>query len=180
MMSLRNQTPIRILGILAGLLTLGLCLSFPQIHAGGDLYGDPLPEGAALRLGTVRQRAVGAKLTFSADGKTIIGVRGGKYVSIWDAETGKLKEQRELDGEVPFRSWLSPDGRWLAREHLPPDAKVTIWNIQTGKLAHTLTIKDGISLQPVAFSPDGTSANTSRTVLCQYIPNSHGLQYTEK
>jgi len=29
------------------------------------------------------------------------------------------------------------------------------------------------------IAPNGVSANTSRTVLCQYIPNSRGLQFPE-
>src|SRR5262249_4985306 len=45
---------------------------------GVDIHGDPLPEGAVMRLGTIRRRAVGAQLAVSADGKSIISVRAGK------------------------------------------------------------------------------------------------------
>src|SRR5262249_2474450 len=80
-----------------------------------DLHGDPLPEGAVMRLGTLERRAVGAKLAMSADGKSIIGVRAGKYVHAWDAATGKLRETRELSADDAWwRFWLSDDGHWLA------------------------------------------------------------------
>jgi hypothetical protein len=117
-------------------LTLRSGLAAPDAPPGAaakvDRHGDPLPEGAVLRLGTLKQRAVGASLAFAADGKTIIGVRGGKYVSVWDAETGKLREKRELPGEGRGRVRLSTDGRWLATEAWAGEGVVTVWDMQSG------------------------------------------------
>src|SRR5262245_44161901 len=39
--------------------------------AGTDALGDPLPDGAVMRLGTLQRRAVGAQLAVSADGKSV-------------------------------------------------------------------------------------------------------------
>src|SRR5262249_17303614 len=61
-----------------------------------DRYGDPLPEYALARLGTVRfrhNRGVDG-LALSPDGKTVFG-GGGRSVRAWDAATGK--ERRRFD-----------------------------------------------------------------------------------
>jgi RNA polymerase sigma factor (sigma-70 family) len=128
-------------------------LAAPQ--KGKDLRGDPLPPGAVLRLGTLRQRAVGAKLAVSADGKTIISVRAGKGIRFWDAATGELRQQRDLPGEEWGPVELSRDGRWLARVVLAPDYRVEIWDVQTGQKLRDLTIKRSGYIMPIAFSSDG-------------------------
>jgi RNA polymerase sigma factor (sigma-70 family) len=120
-----------------------------------DLYGDPLPEGAVMRLGTIQRRAVGARLAVSADGQSIIGVRAGKVVSIWDAVTGKLHQKRELAGEAWGPAELSPDGRWIARVVLNPNYRLEIWDARIGRKVRDLTIKDSGYIMPVAFSSDG-------------------------
>jgi RNA polymerase sigma factor (sigma-70 family) len=55
-----------------------------------DALGDPLPEGAIARLGTVRLRHGGTilKLAFTPDGKQIVAF-GHDGVRIWDAATGR-------------------------------------------------------------------------------------------
>ena len=55
-----------------------------------DLYGDPLPGGAAVRLGTVRWRSAGANgiLVYLPDGKTL--VTPGRFVNFWDVATGTM------------------------------------------------------------------------------------------
>jgi RNA polymerase sigma factor (sigma-70 family) len=122
---------------------------------GKDVHGDPLPPGAVMRLGTLRRRAVGARLAVSADGKSIVSVRAGKGIRIWDAATGELRQQRELPGEEWGSAELSPDGRLLARVVLNPDYRLEIWNVPSGEKLRDLTIKDSGYIMPVAFSADG-------------------------
>jgi RNA polymerase sigma factor (sigma-70 family) len=109
----------------------------PPATANRDLHGDPLPPGAVLRLGTVQRRALGALLAFRTDGQSIIGVRGGRYVYVWDAVTGKLRQTRTLaaDSESHSGSWeatsLSADGRWLVQD--VQWRGVYVWDLTTDK-----------------------------------------------
>jgi RNA polymerase sigma factor (sigma-70 family) len=122
---------------------------------GKDLHGDPLPPRAVMRLGTLQQRAVGAQLAVSADGKSVVGVRGGKSIRVWDAATGQLRHKRELPGEGWSTTRLSPDGRWLLRNVLGPEEQLEIWDVQTGAKVRTLAIKGSRYIMPAAFSADG-------------------------
>jgi WD40 repeat protein len=93
-----------------------------------DLHGDPLPEGAVARLGTVRLRAHQAHcLTFSRDGKVLAAGR-----SLWDAADGR--ERTRLQGDLegpPEQAALSPDGSLLAT--LDHKHRVHLWDARTGK-----------------------------------------------
>jgi RNA polymerase sigma factor (sigma-70 family) len=116
-----------------------------------DLYGDPLPEGAVRRFGTLERRAVGAKLAMTSDGQSIIGVRAGKYVYVWDVETGKLQEQHALPSPASDFH-LSPDGRWLVTGEVEREAW-TVSQVKSGKIIHNLKLPPGY-VRPVVFSPD--------------------------
>src|SRR5262249_39342947 len=129
-----------------------------------DLHGDPLPDGAVLRLGTLQRRAVGAALAFQANGQSFVSVRGGRFLRVWDAATGRLRETHELRaGEDAYSEWdqatLSPDGRWLVQD-VQWDAHY-LWDLRTGK--HVCPLPglrqtsggSGDGERHVAFSPDG-------------------------
>ena len=60
-----------------------------------DRYGDPLPNGATKRFGTVRWLATGRHLSFSPDGQTIL-VCNRSEVSTIDANTGKQLRRTKL------------------------------------------------------------------------------------
>src|SRR5689334_15936863 len=57
-----------------------------------DLFGDPLPEGALARLGTLRWRHGGPVYFtgFSADGKQLVTASMDGSVRVWEVATGKL------------------------------------------------------------------------------------------
>jgi hypothetical protein len=117
----------------------------PGQQAGGvDRFGDPLPEGALSRLGTLRWRAPGEVQTFavSPDGRTIaVAYQDG--LCLIDSASGKFL--RELDNVKTTgieRIAFSPDGSRVAcsgeaiipiRPGGPPvkfTPRVQIWNLR--------------------------------------------------
>jgi WD40 repeat protein len=131
-----------------------------QPPARTDCYGDPLPEGAVGRLGTLRFRFPWRvnDLAFTPDGKTLLSVCSNGTVLLWDASTGK--EIRRLQppadalsrkGNVDFGGiGLSPDGKTVIG--LAPDGAVHVWDLATGKEVRRLRGGKGFGL---ALSGDG-------------------------
>jgi RNA polymerase sigma factor (sigma-70 family) len=120
-----------------------------------DRYGDPLPEGALLRLGTVRQRHAGNTTcaVFTRDSKTVIVGDMGGHVVFWDVATGK--EVRHLPPNPPggvYSVALSADGRLLATGSW---GKVHLWNASTGAAVAEWTVAKDDFVRQIAFAPDG-------------------------
>src|SRR4051794_12428440 len=67
-----------------------------------DRYGDPLPEGAVARLGSVRFHHPGGiqSLAFAPDGKTLVTAgpcNQGRACILWETATGKELARIGLD-----------------------------------------------------------------------------------
>jgi RNA polymerase sigma factor (sigma-70 family) len=141
-----------------------------------DAFGDPLPDGAIARLGTVRFRhhGNGSALLYTPDGKTLVG-RTGSGIVMWEAATGKVLQR--LPG--PFHSLffhdeaggtddsggmdISPDGAKLAFSDYGPgeQPKVTLLTLATGE-SRTLALPDakgannaGACFIRLSFTRDG-------------------------
>src|SRR5262245_45452270 len=56
-----------------------------------DLYGDPLPEMAMARFGTIRFRHEGdvSSVAFSSNGKILAATSNREVIYLWDAASGK-------------------------------------------------------------------------------------------
>lgn len=103
-----------------------------------DRYGDPLPDGAVARLGTLRFRAPGEiiSLAFAPDGQTVaVASYGGLF--LFDAVSGKRLQQLSMQNsfwgsEIPMV--FSPDGKRLARRGRKPVGQqskdaVFVWDL---------------------------------------------------
>ena len=77
-----------------------------------DAYGDPLPEGAIVRIGTLRLRP-GAPVTdmaFTPDGQQLVTVANSNEVHVWDVATGQELRAFPVDGSAGV-STIAPGGR---------------------------------------------------------------------
>jgi RNA polymerase sigma factor (sigma-70 family) len=120
-----------------------------------DRQGDPLPEGALARLGTVRFRHGAGVLSvaFSPDGKMVTAGGAGRTISLWDAATGKELRRFPSHRGQPSRVAFSPDGNILASVS-PANSLVCLYEANTGKELRLLQgHQSGVCC--AAFSPDG-------------------------
>lgn len=115
-----------------------------------DDNGDPLPDGAVCRLGSLRFRqesGVGA-LSRAPDGKTLAS-SGFQEVKLWGAATGQeIRRLAEAHGPL---AW-SPDGNALATG-IWQYSVICLWDVATGK--EIRRIPKNRFLRSLAWSPDG-------------------------
>lgn len=123
-----------------------------------DSYGDPLPAGALLRLGTVRLRHASAVLSvaFSPNGQTLASVAMlDPRIQLWDVRRGRLT--RTLVGSLtdqPRRAVFSPNGARLAS--VGSRGGVHLWDVATGlELRETPESRGQPRPVTIAFAPDG-------------------------
>jgi WD40 repeat protein len=119
-----------------------------------DRFGDPLPDQAIARLGTVRLRHPFwvRELAFAADDRTLFSV--GEHptgIRQWDLATGK--ELRRLDGPAKESSVaaVSPEAHAVA---WVDQGMIRLQDLTTGKMLRELPAGD-VNAFAVAFSPDG-------------------------
>jgi len=147
-----------------------------------DLYGDPLPEGAIARLGTVRLYHRGPArlhpnspvscLVYSPDGKTVFAGGMTETIRGWDVDSGKEVRQFVIpQEEMPAGHWLaatslalSSDGKTLAAAtfHGPRDAGggfppgqqglIYLWDVASNRVLQRC---QGEKWGSLAFSSNG-------------------------
>src|SRR5262249_14243935 len=113
-----------------------------------DLHGDPLPDGAIARLGTLRLQhgGPGCRLHYSPDGKTVISASdlydssgSTQTIRCWDVNSGKEVRQfvippRKTPGgnqNAVTSLALSLDGKTLASG--TTDGSIYLWDFASGK-----------------------------------------------
>jgi WD40 repeat protein/beta-lactamase regulating signal transducer with metallopeptidase domain len=138
--------------------------STPSAGDNRDLYGDPLPTGAIVRLGTTRLRHSGYLLsvTFSPDGQTLATVGNlDPEIRLWEVSTGRLiRAFRAPVGDPPTVAAFSPNGARLAVACFR--GGVQLWDVQSGlEVWETPEGHDRAWIIALAFAPDGHSFVTS-------------------
>jgi RNA polymerase sigma factor (sigma-70 family) len=121
-----------------------------------DAHGDPLPDGAIHRLGTLRFRQGGGyvnRLLLTPDGKTLVSKSyyGEGSVAVWDFPSGKLLHRLPGHYDENRAVAVSPDGKMVATGQ---DAVISFWDAATGKELRQLKSPIG-KAEGLAFSPDG-------------------------
>src|SRR5262249_15112559 len=81
-----------------------------------DAVGDPLPDRALFRLGTLRLRHKNANfaVAFAPDGKTLVVGGRDRRLHLWDPVTGRELRQIEAPENGVHSLAYSPDGKLLA------------------------------------------------------------------
>jgi WD40 repeat protein len=127
-----------------------------------DKFGDPLPAGAVLRLGTVRLRNndLVCTVAFAPEGKVLAAAGVSEPVRFWHAETGESLGELELTsgGSIAVRAiTFSPDGKWLA---VGGSSQFSVWDRKTGKRRWEQSgAKAGAD--GIVFSPDSKRLATA-------------------
>ncbi|MBI1901489.1 MAG: WD40 repeat domain-containing protein [Planctomycetia bacterium] len=109
-----------------------------------DLYGDPLPAGALVRLGSIKPAEGGTErghslgiydLAFSPDGRQLATRGGDLSVRVWEAASGK--EIVKLKGGRPVE--FTRDGQFLV---VGDDKRVNIHSAQDWSLLRSIACKE--------------------------------------
>ena len=108
-----------------------------------DQYGDPLPEGAVARLGTLRWRTDGEvdAIAFAPDGKTVaVGAHLADSLRLFDAASGELKKRLgPWIGSFNKRLAFSPNGSRLALLTEGP-VGVQVWDLSGLRAAQFIDV----------------------------------------
>ncbi len=113
-----------------------------------DAHGDPLPEGALARLGTIRFRDGGyfSATALSPDGKLLALASNSGTMRLLDAATGKeVRNFRTNGGGFPWMSF-SPDGKLLAAADY--GTRIQFWEVATGNAVHPSRSTTTMSASP--------------------------------
>jgi WD40 repeat protein len=144
------------------LVLLGQSLALPEQRPGEkarraatDCYGDPLPEGASARFGSVRWRHLKqvANVAFSPKGDLLVSTGYDDKVRVWEASSGKLLRAYAYDSRWRAGLAFSPDGKTVAIG-IPSAGAIRFLDITNGTERRTSSGHEG-GIYGLAFAPGG-------------------------
>jgi len=142
---------------------LTLCVAAALAQPRTDAHGDPLPEGAIARFGTIRYRIgdVGA-WALSPDGTTL-AVETRNAVTFWDVETGRPTMHLQViedhvDHLIGRSLAFSPDGEYLVRLR---ERYMRVFDAKTGRLRVVTKLSER-HWGAVSFFPGSTRLAVTR------------------
>ena len=119
-----------------------------------DRFGDPLPPGALVRLGTVRlrqEKRARAGIAFTPDSKVLLAPGTDGFVYFWEVGSGKQRRKLRVQNGVILAFAVSRDGKLLAAA---VEDSIAVWDLAAEKRLWRLTIK---GTRTLTFAPDGKS-----------------------
>jgi RNA polymerase sigma factor (sigma-70 family) len=134
-----------------------------------DRYGDPLPPGAAMRLGTVRFRQAShlKHIAYSPDGQLVVTEDEQDILVVRDTRDGKLLRRIDFGIEGVFDFTFSPDGTSIATVGFRMEPKrnavanhLTFTEVATGRAVRRGEWDDQDNVETVAYVPDGKTVAT--------------------
>jgi WD40 repeat protein len=142
-----------------------------------DLYGDPLPDGAIARLGSIRLRPGWGvtHLAFSPDGKQLASW-SESGLSIWEAETGRELRHVELTRDSATLHALAWPKHNLGVAVLDLQADIYVWNFADEK---SIPPPGTVSKQPEATvedEPHGFTVSSDGKYLAAGRNSDHGRE----
>ncbi len=140
--------------LLVVLILTGMGVPASGAQPRADLYGDPLPPGALVRLGSVRLRQLGMEIAFSAGGKTLLSFSSrDKTLRHWNPVTGQELRRISLRGAenmkpFSFSVWNEKTVVMASGEHL------IMWDASTGKERRRIDMTKA-NIHNLALAPAG-------------------------
>ncbi len=124
----------------------------PEIRR--DLFGDPLPKGAELRLGTIGFRVPDvAGVGFRPTGE-LVAITRNLMLHVWPADGTPTAKVTAITASPPY-AWrgcaLSSNGRFVAAFL---DHKLVVWDVSGDKPVEYLS-REAHEIHTMFFSPDG-------------------------
>lgn len=92
-------------------------------------------------------------VSYSADGKQILGCSSTNAATLWDALSGEKLRTFEASSWI-YAAALSPNGRQLVTGGGEKSGELHVWDVQSGEKLRTLR-GHTLPVVSVAFSPDG-------------------------
>jgi WD40 repeat protein len=118
-----------------------------------DRYGDSLPKGAVMRLGTLRFcQPFPTSLAWLPDGSRLASGGHDHRIRVWDPDTGK--ERSTLEGHTSYVNCISisADGKLLASG--AQDSELRLWDVDSGNVRRQFRGHKA-PIECLALSPDG-------------------------